>query len=564
MRRCYFNSIIETFSYHEIYFHYRLDIFQIQNRYNKVNDDIYNNDTKKRYCCTINLKVNSKIDFKFSIYTKTKICSYTLLKDNEILLEETIYLYKNDFRKSCELLHFTYYVKMKVNHIKMDKNENLTFIKFDKDSENEYYNEKFKDKNYILPNFNFMPIYNFIKKDKFDDMKKRSSVYYNDSISEPSKSDYEALENVVVLDVLELDDDIVIDGQKKITRFLSYLKKIVEYWNSNYEYLRLDKIMIDFNENFVFEKFKTNLSINDKDVFVNIKKYLKESFKDSVISNMFDYNFKPIVYSKNYEFDSNSNLDIIDKQRFFIQSDLKKKYEFISLKNINQNCFLRFNYILTTNINNQKIILNVQFYFYENHYNKFCEWIKITGIKNLLCDFYEIDVLFLNNNNIFCKNILCKYYNKNDNEYNYTQSFCSNINCRFYNIKYLKFKNCQVPFAIYNIINSFEIDFLFGLMLCLKSSKNILIGITCHHLILKNKLIEDIVKGSFLTCPRFYENFKDFEMASLFCNEKAVRTLEEMISNKITLLKKIINDETQRPIQDDNIKIQQKTKFDLF
>ncbi|KAM0673918.1 hypothetical protein GVAV_002436 [Gurleya vavrai] len=395
-------------------------------------------------------------------------------------------------------------MKIKAKPEILDTNINLADFEFYKECEREFYREKFIDKNNSESNFNFIPIYNFIKKDKFDDMKKQNSVYYNDSISEPSKSDYEALKNVVVLDVLEIDDDIVIEGQKKITQFLSRLENIVEYLKYNYNDIRLDrtildiKFVIDFNEKVFCDYFKTNLSINDKDLFNDIKKSIKESFKDIKISNIIYYNLKPIVYSKNYEFNLNSYLYIIDKQDYYIQSDSKRKLlneKFLIIKKKSKQVdFLRFYYSLTTKINNQKIILNAQFYYYENQYDKFCEWIKIKGIKNLLCDFYIIDALFLNNKNIFCKNMLCKYYNANITDYNFTQSFCANLNCKFYDIDYLKFKNCQVPSIIYSIIDNFEIDFLFGLMLCLKSSENNLKGITYHHLILKNKLIKDIVK----------------------------------------------------------------------
>ncbi|KAM0675623.1 hypothetical protein GVAV_000991 [Gurleya vavrai] len=508
IRSCFFYCPNKICTYNEINFFFEFKIYHKSKRYYKFNDKIQTNDTEKRYCYSIEFKFQNRNILDISIYAKTKIDDTFTIKSNKIILKETIYIFYDTINISYELFYFTYYVKTQIEFKQESSNTgiNLSDIEFYKDSEHEYFKEKFSKNTKIEPNFNFMPIYNFIKNDEFDDMKKQNSVYYNDFISESSRSVYEALENIVVLDVSKLYNDEVIDGQKKITQFLIHLEKIVEYWNLKYNYLGLNRsihnvnLTLDSNEKILCEKFKTNLSINDMDVLINIKKFLEESFKDSIISNEIYYNSKPIEYSKNYEFDSNFNLDCIYKQSFCIQSDSKRKKtnEIVTPKKnkLKQNYFLRFYYTLTTNIDNQKIILNAQFYYNEYSCGKFCKWINNIGFKNFLCDFYEIDALYINDNYYICKNMLCKYYNKNDTDVKYKQSFCANINCKFYVIKYLKLKDCQVLSTIYSIMNNFEIDFIFGLILCIKSSENILKGITYQYLISNNKLIKDIIESS--------------------------------------------------------------------
>ncbi|KAM0675991.1 hypothetical protein GVAV_000771 [Gurleya vavrai] len=512
---CNIKNNIDPYLYFERHFLYVFTISHT-NKYSRIYSKMLsqNNFLNKRDCYFINIKINKKFQLVFNIFTKTNFVKFS--ENNTVLLKETVYIVYCEHNYFYELTKFSYYMKM--NRISQENSytdENIKNIKFYKECEEKYFNQILINKNETIIGDNYLPIFNLIsnKNDKYLNTD-TIGIYYNDLISNQNIITYDRQKNIVVLNVFNKKCDELNDGQNKINDFFLRLKNILKLCffntiNSRNDYFVLDtNFKIDFNEKIIFKKFKTNILINDTVAIFKIKNNLEKIFNACEISDAIYYDFKPLIYTEKYSFDSLVNLAFIDKQNQFDEIDiLKEKKNFLSAQIYDSPNFFRFFYTIKKKINNEEIIYNAQFYYFENYFDVFRNWAANIDIKKL--GFNKLKLYF-------------------DGE-----------------IK------TELDTCIQEILDKINVTLLFGLVLNKKYRLNIIKGICYNFFLTKDLIFRRLVKDfSVSIYLKINEKIKDFELAYITCNTRAMKYFEKDIKINLRFLEKNFLSNKRRTEQD--------------
>ncbi|KAM0674188.1 hypothetical protein GVAV_002262 [Gurleya vavrai] len=461
-----------------------------------------NNFLNKRDCYFINIKINKKFQLVFNIFTKTNFVKFS--ENNTVLLKETVYIVYCEHNYFYELTKFSYYIKMNlISKENSYTNENNKKIKFNKKCEKKYFNQILNNEYQTVKSDDYLFLFNLISYKNEDYLNDDTKyLYYNDPILNQNTTTYDRQKNIVVLNVFNKKCDELNDGQNKINDFFLRLKNILKLCffntiNSRNDYFVLDtNFKIDFNEKIIFKKFKTNISINDTEAIFKIKNNLEKIFKTCEISDVIYYDFKPLIYTEKYSFDSLVNLAFIDKQNQFDEIDiLKEKKKFLSAKIYDSPNFYRFFYTIKKKINNEEIIYNAQFYYFENYFDVFRNWAANIDIKKI--GFDKLKLCF-------------------DGE-----------------IK------TELDTCIQEIFDKINLTLLFGLVLNKKYRLNIIKGICYNFFLTKDLILRRLVKDfSVSIYLKIDEKLKDFELAYITCNTRAIEYFEKDIKTNLRSLEK--------------------------
>ncbi|KAM0675376.1 hypothetical protein GVAV_001202 [Gurleya vavrai] len=456
----------------------------------------------KRNCYLLSFQISKNHFFEFRIFTETKIEEF--FENNKILLKETVFIVYFDLINFHELTRFTYYIEM--NKMSFKKNsifnidKKIENIKFARKGERLFFNQKLKNKYEILENDDNILIINLmINKRSFHLQKELKGVYYNDPTSNQNNANFDDFKNIAILNVLNKKCDEVNVGQKNSHDFFLRLKNIFKSFFFNPLNIRNDifvldtNFLIDYNEKLIAKKLLKNILINENDAKNKIKNCLIEIFKNSEISDAMFYDFKPLIYTENYNFDSTKSVAFIDKQNQCVSFEFnEEKSKLLSANSYDISCFLRFFFIIKKKFKNKDILFYAQFYYFEDHFKIFCDWAEKVDIKKL-------------------------YFENFGNE----------------------------------IIYGFTANLLFGLVLNEKYRMNIVKGICYDFFIPKDTIIQNLVNQCTpLIDFKFQKNLKDFISANVIYSSIAIQKIDKVITDKLISLESFFHSNERKTAQD--------------
>ncbi|KAM0674185.1 hypothetical protein GVAV_002259 [Gurleya vavrai] len=486
----------DYFLYFEKHFLYELRIIRLNSLELSYLKNMRQNKFKNKLICySINFLFAYKFIFEFHIFTKISL--ENAFEKDKILLKETVYIVNCNNQFFQELVRFSYYIKM--NIIPKEGNsstvKDLKNIEFNKKCEQKFFNTKFFNKSKTVSDDDYLSILNLIpyKNDKNLDTDTKGIFYINPKLNQ-NNTKINQCENIVKFYVCNQNYGVVNDGQKKMNNFLLRLKNVFKFYFTNTKNYRNDDFIfdtnfrIDFFEKIIGKKFLTNILIDDTEAIYKIKNYLQKIFKDAEISNVIFYDFKPTIYTIYYNFESNASLASIDKQNQIENFKfLNKKNDLTGANIYDSTNFFRFFYTIKKKLNNEDIIFNAQFCYFENYFDTFRNWAAEIDIKKL-----DYKIL------------------------------------KFYFGKSIEI-NSEI--LIQKIFYEFNVNLLFGLVFNKTYRKNIIKGICYNFLILKNLIIRPLVdKDSIFVDYEFERNLETFEIAYLTWNRQVLENLEKDIN----------------------------------